>query len=224
MTETHDRPVILAPLGGIGSGKSTVSHWLAGQGAAVLDADEIARECLAEPEVTAALRREFGPGVVGEGGTSVDRAALADAVFGQPEALEFLEGLVHPRVQRHTHLALWKYCSGQPTVPAVVLDIPLLIEKSPLRKHCDLLIFVECPRELRRQRVDATRGWSAAELERREGHQASTEEKRRVADLVVHNHGSVAELVSELKDWLQTAGGFAGLPRRGAPLPPPRAP
>ncbi|HEU5150517.1 MAG TPA: dephospho-CoA kinase, partial [Iamia sp.] len=87
--------LLLGLTGGIGSGKSTVSALLADKGAVVVDADAITKE-LQQPgtDVFAAMVERFGPGIVAADGT-LDRAAVADIVFTDPDALKALNGIVH---------------------------------------------------------------------------------------------------------------------------------
>jgi dephospho-CoA kinase len=134
-------------------------------------------------------------------------------VFDDPEELRWLEALLHPFVRRRMAGALRDAVVGG-QVPAVVLDVPLLLESSPLGNYCDVLIFVDCDAALRRQRVQTLRGWSEEELDRRESHQWPPEHKRRAADVVFRNDGTEAELTAGVARWLERSGGFAGLPRR----------
>ena len=73
-------------------------------------------------------------------------------------------------------------------------DVPLLLETESLKNHCDLFIFVDCPADIRKERVEKLRGWGSEELARRERHQLPPEEKRRRADVVFDNRGSLDEL------------------------------
>jgi len=208
------RPIVVGLLGGIASGKSSVAAILGELGAAILDADAIARRQFELPEVRAALVRRFGPAVAPAG--VIDRAVLARATFGDPEALADLEQLIHPRVRSEIESRLQRLLASN-EVPAVVLDVPLLLETSPLSARCDLLLYVESPAAERRRRGVELRGWDGEELARREAHQVDPDEKRRRADVVLRNDGSLAELRDRVVSWLGGAGGFAGLPRRAAP-------
>lgn len=208
------RPVVIGLLGGVASGKSSVAALLAELGAAVFDADAAARKLLDEADVRALLAARFGAAVAPAG--TVDRAALARATFGHPEALADLERILHPRVRRELADRLARHLATG-DVPAVVLDVPLLLESSPLAGECDLLVYVESPTPERRRRVVELRGWEGDELTRREAHQLPAEEKRRRADLVLRNDGTLAHLREQVHGWLQAAGGLAGIPRRAHP-------
>jgi dephospho-CoA kinase len=181
-------------VGGVASGKSLVSQQLAELGAGVLDADGAGHDVLArDPEVREALVQRWGPAILAKD-DGVERSAVAARVFPDTVAAtadrKFLEDLLHPRIrlrladQRRQFLA-----EGR---PAVVLDAPLLLEAGwgPM---CDVILFVDTPREIRLARAQS-RGWSEAEFDRREAAQWTVEEKRRLADVVVPNSGSAADL------------------------------
>jgi dephospho-CoA kinase len=214
------RPLVIGLLGGIASGKSSAARVLSEQGAALLDADEEARAALADPAIRDALADRHGRTILAADG-SIDRAALARAVFGRPEHLSHLEALVHPVVRERLGRRVDELVLRR-DLPAVVLDVPLLLEeadagKRPLAARCDLLLFVESPAPERRRRAMARRGWDGDELARREAHQLAPEEKRQRADVVIRNDGSEAQLRERLLEWLASAGGFARIPRHAAP-------
>lgn len=212
------RPVVIGLLGGIGSGKSSVARHLAAAGAAWLDADRLAHAALDDPEVVAALRERHGVALLVAGDPPrIDRASLGRLVFGsspaQREALAHLESLLHPRVRAELLRRLDAHLA-QRDVPAVLLDVPLLLETGAFAPRCDLLLFVESEPSARAARVAARHGWSATEFARREALQWPVAEKHRHADVVLRNHGDAVALEREVHDWLSSAGGFAGLPRR----------
>ncbi|MFM8482754.1 MAG: dephospho-CoA kinase, partial [Actinomycetota bacterium] len=117
--------ILVGLTGGIGSGKSTVSSMLADKGAVVIDADAIVRE-VQEPgsPVISRLAETFGDSVVTEDG-ALDRQALAQIVFTDPDALKKLNAIVHPAVGAEMNRRIVEQRS---TTNVVVLDIPLLTE------------------------------------------------------------------------------------------------
>lgn len=207
-----NRPVVLGLLGGICSGKSSVSQALAEHGARVLDADRLAKAALDDENIREAIRERMGTEVIDNAG-SVDRAAVSQRVFSDLEELAWLEALIHPHVRKEIFRAL-ESLPADGSVPAVVLDVPLLLEKDAYVSRCDLLVFVDCPEKIRQERAQRRRGWSADELQRREAHQMPLMEKQRRADVLLRNDGTEAELKARVNEWLRSSGGLRGLPRK----------
>ena len=177
----------------------------AGAGADIIDADRIARRVSGRPEIRKAIRRAFGPGVIGPGGR-LNRAELARRVFTDARARSRLNRLIHPAVRREVRR---RVAAARKAGRPVVLDVPLLAE-SPLRGLCDRFMFIHCRRAVRARRV-ATRGWTPGELGRREGAQLSLKRKRKLADSVMDNDGTLAGLRARvralLRAWAAEAGG-----------------
>ena len=188
---------IIGLCGGIGSGKSTVARQLAQLGAMVIDADQAAQEALEQPDVQRQLIEWWGPAVCDERGR-IDRAQVADRVFGDPEELRRLEGLIHPRVAQQ-RLEMIRQAERDPAVRAVVWDVPLLFEKQ-LDRQCDCLIFVHADRAVRRQRVARDRGWDEDELDRREKNQMALDRKRRSVHYTIDNGSSEAACFAQVRD------------------------
>lgn len=187
--------------GGIGAGKSEVARLLAQRGAVVVDADALAREAVApgRPEL-AAVVAEFGDGVLAADGT-LDRAALARVVFGDPRRLAALEAIVHPYVARRSA----ELIADAPPDAVVVYDVPLLVEKQ-LQGDFDLVVVVEAPEDERVRRLVAARGMAESDARARIVAQATAAERAAVADVVVHNHGSPEELRHEVDSlWARLA-------------------
>lgn len=178
--------------GGLGSGKSTVAALLGEHGAVIIDADVVAREVVrAGTPGFAAVVARFGSGVVGPDG-ELDRAALARIVFADGAALDELNAIVHPRVgSRSAELA-----AAVPPGAVVVHDIPLLAENG-LADRFDTVIVVEADREIRLARL-AERGLTRAEAEARMAAQATDEQRRAVADVVLDNSGTPEELAEQV--------------------------
>jgi dephospho-CoA kinase len=174
--------------GGLGSGKSTAAELLAARGAVVVDADAVAREVVqaGTPGFDAVVTR-FGQDVVGSDG-ELDRAALARLVFTDPEALADLNAIVHPLVAARSD----ELAAAAPVGAVVVHDIPLLAENG-LADRFDLVVVVQADRGTRLTRL-AARGLSPAEAESRMAAQATDEQRRAVADEVLHNDGDRAAL------------------------------
>lgn len=182
---------VIGLAGGIGSGKSAVAGFLRESGCFVTNSDADARELLQEERVREQLIRWWGTAVLDAQGR-VNRHAVADIVFRNPTQRERLEALVHPLVEERRREA-WAAESARRSVPAFVIDAPLLFEAG-LDRLCDAVIFVDAPLKDRLARVAADRGWSEAELIRREKNQLPLETKRQRSDYVVRNDGSLADL------------------------------
>jgi dephospho-CoA kinase len=178
--------------GGIGAGKSTVARLLADHGAAVIDADLLAREVV-EPGTggLAELVAAFGPQVLAQDGT-LDRKALAAQVFADPGQLARLNAIVHPRVQALTQDRAGKL----PRDSVVVNDVPLLVEVGAAG-HYDLVVVVEAPEAVRVRRL-ADRGISEPDALARIKAQADSATRTAVADVVIDNAGPYDQLVGQV--------------------------
>lgn len=193
--------------GGIGSGKSTVAARLAELGAVVIDSDLLAREVVAvgSPGLARVVER-FGAGVLLPDG-SLDRPGLGRLVFGDPAALADLNAIVHPLVRARSE-ALTAAADARGAA-AVVQDVPLLVETG-LAGGYDKVIVVEAPLELRLERL-AGRGLDAETARARIAAQASDEQRRAVADVLLDNSGSVEQLRAQVDAaWARLVGGAPG--------------
>jgi len=175
--------------GGIGSGKSTVAGMLSERGAVVLDSDVLAREAV-EPGTSGfdAVVARFGDGVLGSDGT-LDRHALASIVFADDAARADLEAIVHPAVRRAIAEAVAAHAH---TDDVVVVDSPLLIETGA-HEGFPLVVVVTASADARVARL-VERGMDEADVGARMAAQMPLEEKVALADLVVENDGTPAEL------------------------------
>jgi dephospho-CoA kinase len=195
--------LVVGLTGGIGSGKSTVSALLAARGAVVVDADAVTRE-VQQPgtPVFQAMVERFGPGIVAEDGT-LDRAAVADIVFADPEALADLSKIVHPAVgagiaERMASLA--------ETDEVVVLDVPLLVESKRGYPVAGLIV-VDVDPEVAVRRLVEFRGMREDDVRARMARQATRDERLARADRVVDNSGSREELERQIDavwEWIAT--------------------
>jgi dephospho-CoA kinase len=178
----------------VGAGKSTVASILAGLGCVVADADALARLALQDPHIRDTIAGWWGPGVIDASG-GIDRKAVARIVFDRPAERKRLESLVHPWIrQRQREI----FAAAPREAKALVIDAPLLFEAG-LDRECDAVIFVDAPRAARLARVSATRGWTQAELDRREVSQLPLDVKRSRADHVVVNDGDLDALTDQVR-------------------------
>lgn len=192
--------MLLAGLtGGIGSGKSTVARMLAARGAAVIDADAVARELQQQgSEAVTAIGDAF-PGTVGTDG-ALDRARLASVVFPDPVQLDRLNAIMLPRIADEI---LRRIDRVRASARVVVLDSPLLVEHP--RDDLDVLVVVDAPVEVATDRLVRDRGMDRGDASARIARQASRERRRAAADFVIDNSGSpddLASRVDEVWTWL----------------------
>lgn len=189
MTEQQPRRfVVIGLTGGIASGKSTVVAMLRELGARVIDADQLARRVV-EPGAEAYndVVAAFGPDILLPGGC-IDRQALGEIVFADPAARRRLNELTHP----HIRARMWAGVEAARAegLPAVVLDIPLLIE-SGLQDKVDRVWVVYIDRAAQLSRLIIRDGLSREQAEARLAAQIALDEKRRHADAVIDNCGSL---------------------------------
>lgn len=180
----------IALTGGAGTGKSTVARMFAELGAVVLSADEIAREVV-RPHTPAweALRREFGPDFFHEDG-SLNRVKLGRLVFAEPEALGRLNAIVHPAIIRELARRLAELAARG--TPLVIVEVPLLFETGREGEY-DAVIVVDAPLSEQRARLKARDDRGEEEISGLLAAQMPLAEKRRRADYVVDNSGTLEE-------------------------------
>ncbi len=198
---------IVGLTGGIGSGKSTVSALFEKLGVPVIDADLVARQVV-EPgqPALAEIEAAFGPGVIDATGR-LDRAALRRIVFGDDEARQRLEAILHPRI-----LAEMKRRAGALDAPYLIFAIPLLIEAGQ-QGEVDRVLVVDASDAIRRRRVMERDGLSEAEVAAVMAAQASREARLAAADDVIVNEGDAENLARAVADlhrrYLELAGAAA---------------
>lgn len=179
--------------GGTGVGKSTVAALLGAKGAVIVDCDQLGRDVVATggsalPEIF----ERFGPTVAATDG-GLDRAALANIVFNDDQALTDLNGITHPAIDDLISAAIEESRSED----MVVLDMAVLVETQLGAGQYNVVVVVEAETERRLERL-AERGMGREDAKARIASQASDEERRAVADHVLINNGSLDELSSEV--------------------------
>ena len=180
--------------GGIGSGKSTVAAMLRDLGAAIVDADAIARSVAdAGGAALPALHSRYGAALVSLD-SGLNRAAMRDLVFQNPTARQELEAVLRPFILQGIADAV-QAAEQQAGAQAVVLDIPLLVENlAQWRPHIDTLWVVDCPSELQIARVlgrPSSQGWSREQVQGVLAAQASRAQRLAAADVVLDNGGDM---------------------------------
>lgn len=190
--------------GGIATGKSYVAARLTAAGIAVVDADVLAKRELdpGMPALQAVLAR-FGEGLRRADGT-LDRAALANIVFRDPNARRDLEAMVHPGVLRAIEQFFVEACS--PEVPLAVADVPLLYEAG-LESMFDRIVVVACARATQIERVMARDRATREAAERRVAAQLPIDEKVRRAHFVIRSDGAFEDTNRQVTETLAELGG-----------------
>jgi len=184
--------------GGIGSGKSLAAQFFSQLGALVIDADQLARSAIERgSEGFDEVLLRFGDTVLKNG--DIDRVALGQIVFENPEAKKDLEEIIHPRIRAEFEEAVASLNPGQ----IMVYEIPLLLETNAADRF-DFIITVESDAELRKQRLRA-RGMFHSDIEKRMASQATQEQRRAIADCVLTNDGSEDDLLRQVENvWEST--------------------
>ena len=211
MNQQNAYPIVIGIIGGVASGKSTLTKLLQNRGAKVILADAIAHDVLKEPVVIQQLSELFGDGILSNTGSakgqSIDRKKLAALVFGNSSdptnRRKQLEAIVHPRI-REIAKAQLQSLRRESGLQYIVLDAPLLIEGGWL-PYCNKVVFVETSDELR-QAWAASRGWSRNDWQQRESAQFSLEVKRSHATDILINVGDMASLEVEVTKMLERWG------------------
>ncbi|MGV9592716.1 dephospho-CoA kinase [Streptomyces tendae] len=181
--------------GGIGAGKSEVSRLLVEHGAVLIDADRIAREVVAPGTPgLAAVVAAFGEDVLTEDGT-LDRPKLGSIVFADPDRLAVLNGIVHPLVGERSRAL--EEAAAEDAV--VVHDVPLLTENG-LAPLYDLVVVVDAAPATQLDRLVRLRGMTEQDARARMAAQATREQRREIADVVVDNDVPLDELRRRVKE------------------------
>ena len=177
-----------------------VAEMLRQRGAKVISGDALGHEALQRPDVHAEVVRRWGSEILEPDGL-ISRARLAKIVFGDPEERRALEALVFPSIERRIEEEI-AAARSRADVPVIVLDAAIMLEAG-WNKMCDLLVYVEAPAALRRQRLRQQRGWGDKELQEREQAQMSLTDKASRAHYTVDNSGSAEKVAQQVDSLLR---------------------
>jgi dephospho-CoA kinase len=186
--------------GGIASGKSTVAKILQSLGAAIVNADDLAREVV-EPghEAWKEIVASFGTDIL-QSDQTLDRQKLRTLIFNQPEARKRLESIIHPRVRALAEERIRQYAAAG--YPVVIYEVPLLFEGN-LQEWLRPVILVACDVETQTARLQKRDHLTAADAEKHIAAQMSLKDKRRLADYVIENNGSLEDLERQTRQILE---------------------
>ena len=194
---------ILGLTGSIASGKTTVAGWLRASGIPVHDADAAVHQLLTPGgEAVGPIIDLFGSSV-GSDATGIDRKALGDIVFGQPDRRKALEAVLHPMVQQHRDRFLADHRRAGTAI--VVLDVPLLFETGG-DSLCDHVIVVYARQETMRARALTRDGMTVKKFDAVVNTQMPVGDKLRRADLALDSDLLPDQTQQCLYDWLTTLG------------------
>ncbi|MCL6404680.1 dephospho-CoA kinase [Dickeya dadantii] len=183
---------IVALTGGIGSGKSTVAQGFAALGATIVDADVIARQVVAPGQpALAAIVEYFGREILQPDGT-LNRNALRERIFSNPEDKRWLNALLHPLIQQETRRQL-----AAVTTPYALWVVPLLVENR-LQGQAQRILVVDVPLETQLQRTMARDGVSRAQAQNILASQASREQRLACADDIIDNNSNPSVLAPRI--------------------------
>jgi dephospho-CoA kinase len=182
--------------GGIASGKSVVSQMLAKLGATVVDVDRVAHETYrAGTAGHARLREAFGPSVVGADG-EIDRRVLGGLVFGKPEEMSKLTGIVWPL----TRARIEEMARDHAQEPGVLVFEAAVLLEAGWTDLVDEVWVVTVPVEVARTRLMARNGLTEEQADARIGSQISNAEREAAADVIIDNRGSLEELETAVRN------------------------
>ena len=186
--------------GGIASGKSTVATILQRLGAAIVNADVLSREVV-EPgqdawkDIVAAFGRD-----VLQPDQSLDRQRLRSIIFNNPEARRKLEAIIHPRVRALAEQRIREHTAAGFAV--IVYEVPLLFEGN-IHEWLRPVILVACDVDTQRRRLEQRDRLDRAAAQKHIDAQMSLEEKRRLADYVIENNGTLEDLERQVQEVLE---------------------
>lgn len=197
---------VVGVIGGIGSGKSRVAAELARRAEGVsslISGDQLGHAALGQPEIRKRIIDRWGQAIVTPEG-EIDRKKLGAIVFKDASERKVLESIVFPFIESGIVAGINK-AKQDPATRLLVLDAAVMLEAG-WDKHCDLLIFVDVPREIRLQRLARNRGWSERQVAAREQAQWPLDDKKRRADFVIDNSGTPEQLARPIAELLQKLG------------------
>ncbi|HJB24500.1 MAG TPA: dephospho-CoA kinase [Candidatus Jeotgalibaca pullicola] len=190
---------ILGLTGGIASGKSTVSNYLASKNIPIVDADIGAREVVeVGTEGLQSIVTHFGKEVLSEDG-SLNRKKLGAIIFDNETKRELLNQLLGTNIREWILTKVADY--RRQDIPLLVLDIPLLYEAS-YQEVCDAVMVVYTPPEIQLERLIKRNGLTTKEAQDRINSQLSIEKKKQLADILIDNSNKIEDTYLQIDEWL----------------------
>ena len=181
--------------GSIGTGKSTVEEIFKELGAYTIDADKVVHSLLENPEIIEKIRQAFGDEVIKNG--KVNKKKLAEIVFSDYKKKKILESILHPQVFKEIQ-NFFKEIEKKDPCAVAIADVPLMIETGSYKNY-DVVIVVYAPKELQLKRL-TEKGMTEEEALSRINAQMDIEEKKKYADIIIENTGTIEELKEKVKN------------------------
>jgi dephospho-CoA kinase len=189
--------MLIGVTGGIGSGKTEVAKIFQKMGALVLSGDEIGKEVVEKnPDLLRKLASIFGKQILSKE-KKLDRKKLGKIAFAASQSTRRLNDLVHPYLLRNMKFKI-KNLKRMNYEKPVVIDAALIVEWG-LQSELDFLIFVDCPRKKRMERLIRKKGYARKEALDRLKAQFPERYKKREADFIIRNDSDLAELKQKAK-------------------------
>jgi dephospho-CoA kinase len=188
--------ILIGITGVVGSGKTTVSGMLRKKGIEVIDLDKTAKEVAEREDVRNDIKKALGGHCITKDSIAVEK--IRELVFKDKEKLKKLENIIHPKVGEQMYSKIKKL--EEKGVKAIVIDAPLLFEKG-LNKELNKTVVVSTDALKTKERLKR-RGMDEDDIDKRTAIQIPLKEKEAMADLVIHNNGTVEELEKEVDNLL----------------------
>lgn len=196
LTQLKGKVPFLGLTGGIGSGKSSVASFLTKKGAAIIDTDQIAHE-ITGPKGLAieAIMKAFEADFIAHDG-SLNRSKMRELVFSNPSAKRRLEDITHPLIRQEAVIQAKR--AIERGAPYIVFVVPLLLESGSWMKNLDHIAVVDCPDELRIQRVMQRSKLDRATILGIMANQARREDRLAIANTILNNDGDLISLEAQV--------------------------
>lgn len=193
----NNSQIVLGLYGMPGAGKSTASDILKDMGAGIISLDELGHEMLECADVKTSIKMAFGKNVFSSHGV-ISREALAEVVFSNSQKLEKLNSIIHPAMIKEVETIL-KEVSEDAELEVVVIEGALLL-KMELERLCDKVIRIEADKQIRHERMIATRQWTKEECEMRD---AAQSDARADLEIIIDNSSTPEELRQSITSLLE---------------------
>lgn len=192
--------IVIGLTGGIGSGKSSVSHFYQSKNIPIICADKITHELLDTSQVKTELVKIFDESILNH--NKIDRKKLGQIVFSHPEKLTSLNKLMHPLVESEIKEKISFYKKKSQS-DFIILDIPLLFETG-MNSMCDYTLLIYVPKDIQIERIKSRDLLDDQEIMKRIDSQMSIENKKKLADFIIDNSKSLTETKNQAENFLKS--------------------